>query len=98
MIFFIIVGLICLFFIKRLISKLEYRTWEGHYKWNEVKFPLWAWVLAAVVLMLPLFGILVYWIIWITVLICSKTEDDLRFKEGRTSLGIKIADLLCKEY
>lgn len=94
----IIIGLVCFFFIKRLISKLEYRTWEGHYEWKEVKFPLWGWVLAALFLLLPLIGILLYWVIWIGVIICLKNEDDLRFKEGKTSLAIKIADLLCKKY
>ena len=99
MIFWIIIGLICLFFTKRLASKLEYRTWEGHYKWKEVKFPLWAWALAAVFLILPIFGILIYWVIWIVVVVSIKIdEDDLRFKEGKTSLVMKIADLLCKEY
>ena len=98
MIFWIIIGLICLFFTKRLTSKLEYRTWEGHYEWKDVKFPLWAWVLAAVFLILPLFGILAYWVMWIGVIICLKNEDDLRLKEGKTSFVIKIADLLCKKY
>jgi hypothetical protein len=98
MIFWIIIGLICLFFTKRLTSKLEYRTWDGHYKWKDVKFPLWAWVLAAVFLLLPLFGILIYWVMWIGVISCLKNEGDLRFKEGKTSLAMKIADLLCKEY
>lgn len=98
MILWIIIGLICLFFIKRLISKLEYRTWEGYYTWKEVKFPLWVWALAAIFLLLPLFGILLYWVMWIGVIIYLKNEDDLRFKEGKTSLAIKIADLLCKEY
>lgn len=94
----IIIGLVCFFFIKRLISKLEYRTWEGHYEWKEVKFPLWVWVLAALFLLLPLIGILLYWVIWIGVIICLKNEGDLRFKEGKTSLAIKITDLLCKKY
>lgn len=98
MIFWIIIGLICLFFTKRLASKLEYRTWEGHYKWKEVKFPLWAWAFAAVFLLLPLFGVLIYWVMWIGVIVCLKTEDDLRLKEGKTSLAMKITDLLCKEY
>lgn len=98
MIFWTIIGLICLFFTKRLASKLEYKTWEGYYEWKEVKFPLWAWVLIAIFLMLPLFGILLYWVMWIVVLVRLKIEDDLRFKEGKTSLAMKIADLLCKEY
>jgi hypothetical protein len=98
MILWIIIGLICLFFTKRLISKLEYRTWDGHYKWKEVKFPLWTWALAAIFLLLPLFGILLYWVIWLVVIVYLRTEGDLRFKEGKTSLAMKITDLLCKEY
>jgi len=98
MIFWIIIGLICLFFTKRLTSKLEYKTWDGHYKWKDVKFPLWAWVLATIVLILPIFGILAYWGMWIIVIVCLRTEDDIRFKEGKTSSIIKISDLLCKEY
>ena len=98
MIFWIIIGLICLFFIKRLISKLEYRTWEGHYEWKEVKLPLWVWVLIALFLLLPLFGILLYWVMWMAVIIYLKNVGDLRFKEGKTSLAIKIVDLLCKKY
>lgn len=98
MIFWIIIGLICLFFLKRLASKLEYKTWDGHYKWKDIKFPLWAWILAAVVLIVPIFGILIYWIVWIVVMIQLKTGDELRFKEGKTSLITKIVNLLCKEY
>lgn len=98
MIFWIIIGLICLFFTKRLTSKLEYRTWEGHYKWKEAKLPLWAWLLVAALLIIPIIGILVYWGMWLGVIVCIKTEDDMRFKEGKTSLAMKIVDSLCKEY
>lgn len=110
MIIFIIIGLVLLFFIKRLTSKLEYSTKEypkGYYRgseivWHNLELPLWAWILAAIFLCVPVLGIILYIVAWIFLLIALNVTEDIRFKEGRSSNLVsflkKIVDLLNKKY
>lgn len=102
---FIIIGLVFLFFIKRLISKLEYSTTEypdGYYGgretvWHDIKFPLWAWLLAVFFLCTPILGIILYVVAWVVVSMLVN-EDYIRFKKGKSSLFMKFIDILNKEY
>ena len=104
---FIIIGLVFLFFIKKLVSKLEYSTIEypnGYREvvWHNLEFPLWAWILATIFLCVPILGIILYIVAWIFLLIALNVTEGIRFKEGRFSSLVsflkKIVDLLNKKY
>ena len=94
----ILIGLICIFFTKRFISKLEYYKWEyGHREWQDIKFPLWLWILIFIFLCLPIFGIVIYICGWVGAVI-SISSGNLRIKEGKSSLLIKLIEMLQKKY
>jgi hypothetical protein len=106
---FIILGLIFLFFIRRLASKLEYSAVEypnGYYGarevvWHDLKFPLWVWILITLFLCVPILGIILYIVAWIFLPITINIGS-LRFKERKHSVLVsflkKIVDLLNKKY
>ena len=107
---FIIIGLVLLFLVKRFISKIEYSTIEYEYYkpkelvWHDVKFPLWAWLLAALLLCVPILGIVLYIVGWILLASMFITDNTnfIRFKNGKSSslinFSTKIIDFLNKKY
>lgn len=100
MLTFVILGFIFAFFIKRLMSKLEYRDWDYMTRmevWKPVLLPLWAWLLITFGLCLPIIGVIAYIIIWIYIAVGTEIGD-LRFKKDARSLLKMFIEILKKKY
>lgn len=92
----LILSVVCFLLLRNFTSKLEIYDRNG---WRPFKAPLWAWILAAIVCLVPIINIM--GLIFIELLAIADTKSgypDVRFKEGKSCYLIKLIDFINKEF
>lgn len=92
----LILSVVCFLLLRNFLSKLEIDDRDG---WKPFKAPLWLWVLAAFVCLIPVINIIgLICIELIAIVEIRSRYPDLRFKEGKSHWLIKLIDFMNKEF
>lgn len=91
----LIISVVCFLLLRNFLSKLE----VDDHGWKPFKAPLWLWVIAAIICLIPVMNII--GLICVEILAIADTRShypDFRFKEGKSHWFIKLIDFLNKEF
>lgn len=92
----LIISVVCFLLLRNFVSKLEV---DNHGEWRPSKAPLWLWILAAIICLVPIINII--GLIGFELLIVAAVKSgypDLRFKEGKSHWLTKLIDFMNKEF
>ena len=102
MITFVIIGIVLFVILRKLAlsleySIIEYSNYERKEVWHDVKLPLWAWILIALFMCLPVAGIFLFICACIGVIV-NIVLGSFRFKKGKGVFLTRLIDILSKKY
>jgi len=92
----IIISVVCFLLLRDFLSKLEIDDRDG---WSSFKAPLWKWIIAAIICLVPIINII--GLIGIELLAIADIRSrypSIRFKEGKSHWFIKLIDFMNKEF
>ena len=92
----LIISVVCFLLLRNFVSKLEVND-RG--EWKPSKAPLWLWILAAIICLVPIINIIA--LVGFELLVIAEIRShypDLRFKEGKNHWLIKLIDFMNKEF
>lgn len=64
------------------------------YDGEPLKAPLWSYLIGLVLLFAPIFNFMYPFLLTL----CMMFDGDVKLKSGKTSIGEKIKNILCKEF
>lgn len=92
----LIISVVCFLLLRNFISKLEMDDRGG---WSPFKAPLWLWIIAAIVCLIPVANIIALTGVELGAIADIRSRyPDLRFKEGKSHWLIKLIDLMNKKF
>lgn len=92
----LIISVVCFLLLRNFVSKLEIDDRDG---WKSFKAPLWLWILAAIVCLVPIINIIGLVLVeLVTIADIRSRYPDTRFKEGKNHWLNKLIDIMSKEY
>lgn len=92
----LIISVVCFLLLRNFVSKLEMDDRGG---WRPFKAPLWLWILAALVCLIPVANIIVLIVVELFAIADIRScYPYLRFKEGKSHWFIKLIDFMNKEF
>jgi len=92
----LILSVVCFLLLRNFTSKLEIDDRDG---WGPFRAPLWLWVIAAIICLVPIVNII--GLVCFEFLVISDIKSgapSVRFKEGKSCCLIKLIDLMNKEF
>lgn len=92
----LIISVVCFLLLRNFVSKLEI---YDHGDWKPFKAPLWLWVLAAIVCLVPIINIIGLTCVELFIIADIRSSyPDVRFKEGKSHWLVKLIDFMNKEF